>query len=116
MNISETFKKVISDTFYDKEVDIYDISEETGEELDVVRKKGNIIENSLECNVHQTSNDIVLKDYGLNIEASIMITCDNTIAEIGDILTYKEQDYIITGRLNLDSHIKLFAKLGGIDG
>ena len=43
MNISETFKKVISDTFYDKEVDIYDILEETGEELDVVRKKGNII-------------------------------------------------------------------------
>lgn len=116
MNISETFKKVISDTFYDKEVDIYDVLEETGEELDIVRKKDNIIEKSLKCNVHQTSNDLVLKDYGLNIEANIMIACDNTIAKIGDILTYKEQDYIVTGKLSLDSHIKLFAKLGGTNG
>ena len=116
MNIPETFKKAISDTFYDKEVDVYDILEETGEELDVVRKKGNIIEKSLKCNIHQTSNDLVLKDYGLNIEANIMITCDNTIAKIGDILTCKGQDYTITGKLTHDSHIKLFAKLGGTNG
>lgn len=116
MNITETFIQIISDTFYDKEVDIYDVLEETGEELDIVRKKDNIIEKSLKCNIHQTSNDLVLKDYGLNIEANIMITCDSTIAKIGDILTYKEQDYIVTGKLNFDSHTKLFAKLGGING
>lgn len=115
MNISENFKKVISDTFYDKEIDIFSTIENVGEELDVAKKKGDVIENSLKCNIHQTSNDLVLKDYGLNIEANIMITCDNTKGNIGNIITYNQVDYVITGKLTLDSHTKLFAKFGGIN-
>lgn len=59
---------------------------------------------------------MALNNYGLNIEASIMITCSKTLANENDIVTYKNLDYVITGKLILDSHIKLFAKLGGING
>lgn len=112
MNIPETFKKVIADTFYDKTIEIYEAIEDVGEELDIIRRKGNIKEPNLNCNVHSIGNEVAQKDYGLNIEANIMITCDNTSAKIGDILVYNDQNYDITGKLTPDSHTKLFAKLG----
>lgn len=111
MKISKEFEQVIADTFYDKEIDIYDIIEEIGEELDVIRKKGKIKE-KLKCNVHFIGNEIAQKDFGLNIETNIMITCDNTVAKMGDIITYNYNYYTITGILQCDSHTKVFAKLG----
>lgn len=114
MQIPGLFKKAIADTFYDKVIDIYDVVEKYGEELDVRREKGNIIQSNLRCNVQQTSKDIVLKDYGLNIEANIIITCDEVKGEIGNIISYKNQDYTTTGKLVSDSHTTLFAKLGVI--
>lgn len=112
MNIPEMFKKAIADTFYDKTVDIYETIEEIGEELDVIRKKGNIKQPNLSCNVHSIGNEVAQRDYGLNIEANIMITCSDTLAEIGDIIVYNNKNYIITGKLTPDSHIKLFANSG----
>lgn len=115
MQIPNLFKEVIKNTFYDKEIDIYETIEKTGEELDTIRTKGNLKEEKIPCNVHFIGNEVAKKDYGLNIEASIMITCDKTVAQMTDILAYLGQDYIITGKLTSDSHTKLFAKLGGID-
>lgn len=116
MQISNLFKEVIKNTFYDKEIDIYGTIEEIGEELDTIRVKGKVKESNLPCNVHFIGNDVAKKDYGLDIEANIMITCDKTIAQISDILTYLNQDYTITGKLTPDSHTKLFAKLGALSG
>lgn len=116
MQISNLFKEVIKNTFYDKKIDIFGTKEETGEELDTIMIKGEIIEKDLPCNIHFIGNDVVKKDYGLDIEANIMVTCDKSVAQISDILTYSNQDYIITGKLTPDSHTKLFAKLGGLDG
>lgn len=109
------FKQVVADTFYDKEADAYTAINDVGEELDAVIKKGDFIEN-IKCNVHQVSNESVQRDYGLAIEASIMITCDKTVAKIGDIITYRDTDYTITGILTPDSHTKIFAKLGVKNG
>ena len=112
MNISSEFKEIISSVFYDKEIDVYNIVENVGEELDCTREKGEIKQAKLSCNVHFTSNEMVKKDFGLDIEANIMVTCDTTVAQIGDIITYQNQDYTITGKLTPDSHTKLFAQLG----
>ncbi len=116
MDISTLFKQTIADIFYDKIVNIYSTKDETGEELDTIRTKGDLKEDNLSCNVHQIGNELAKKDYGLDIDANIMVTCDKTMAELGDILTYLNQDYCITGKLILDSHTKLFAKLGGLSG
>lgn len=114
MKLPEEFNEIISSIFYDKLVDIYSSNEEIGEELDAIRVKGEIKEKEISCNVHQIGNEVAKEEYGLNIEANIMVTCNNTTANIGDILTYENEDYSITGKLKPDTHIKLFAKLGGI--
>lgn len=110
MNIPEEFKNTIASVFYDKKADIYNAEEIVGEELDVERVKGKLKE-PLECNVQFIGNEVAKKDYGLDIEASIMITCKSSVGEIGDFLVYDNKDYYITGKLPLDSHIKLFARL-----
>lgn len=116
MNIQKNFKKAIADIFYDKKIDIYGTKKEIGEELDTIIVKSDLKESNLDCNIHFIGNDVAKKDYGLNIEANILVTCDKTVAKISDILTYLNQDYTITGKLTLDSHTKLFAKLGGLNG
>lgn len=116
MNIPKDFKKSIANVFYDKKINIYGTAEKIGEELDTIMVKGELKEKSIPCNIHFIGNDVVKKDYGLDIEANIMVTCDKTVAKISDILTYLDKDYTITGMLTPDSHTKIFAKLGGISG
>lgn len=115
MNIPKEFKQIIADTFYDKEVLIYNSTEEVGEELDVIKTKGTLKE-TLKCNVHQIGNKLVQQDYGLDIEADIMITCEETNALKGDLLEYANEVYTITEVLSPDSHTKIFAKVGVENG
>ena len=115
MQIPNMFKEIIKNTFYDKTVDIYEAVEETGEELDTIMVKGPIKEDKLPCNVHFIGNEVVKKEFGLDIEANILVTCNKTKADISNILTYLGQDYTITGKLPCDSHTKLFASLGGLN-
>lgn len=109
MNITEDFKNAIASVFYDKKVEVYNAEEIVGEELDVERIKGKLKE-TLECNVHFIGNEVAKKDYGLDIEANIMITCESSTGKIGEFVTYNGEDYFITGKLPLDSHTKLFAR------
>ena len=109
MQIPILFKKIIENTFYDKETFIFYPHEEVGEEMDVMLTAGEMKE-QLKCNIHQIGNEIVQQDYGLDIEANIMITCSKTIAQKGDLLEYGNKLYIITEILKPDSHIKIFAK------
>lgn len=111
MNISNEFKEAISNFFYDKSVDIYETQEIVGEEMDVTIEKGDIKQNNLKCNVHSISNEIAKRDYGLDIQANILVTCDTTVAKIGDYLVYNNTNYIVTGKLTPDSHTKLFAEV-----
>lgn len=112
MQISELFKQVISDTFYDKEVEIYNTIENVGEELDVVRSRGDLKE-KLKCNVHNVGNKVLQQDYGLDIQANIMITCSSTQAVKGDIITYNNIDYMVVEILTCDSHTKIFGDSNG---
>lgn len=115
MNIPKEFKQIIADTFYDKEVLIYNSIEEVGEELDVIKTKGTMKE-TLKCNIHQIGNKLVQQDYGLDIEANIMVTCEETNALKGDLLEYGNELYTIAEILLQDSHTKIFAKAGEENG
>lgn len=116
MELPKNFVEIISENFYDKKIDIYETAEEVGEELDSIMIKGKLKESNVPCNVHFIGKEVAKKDYGLDIEANIMVTCNKTVAEISDILTYLDKDYAITGILTPDSHTKIFAQLGGLSG
>jgi len=111
MNIPDEFKGAISDFFYDKCISVYESKEVVGEEMDVTIEKGELKQNNLKCNVHLISNEIAKRDYGLDIQANILVTCDTTVAKIGDYLLYNDADFIVTGKLTPDSHTKLFAEV-----
>ena len=103
----DLLRKTVSDNFYDKKIYIYNAIEKVGEELDVVRTKGDLKE-ELACNVHIIGDNILKQDYGLNIQANIMVTCIETLAKKGDIITYNNQDYNVVEIIKNDSHTKIF--------
>lgn len=113
MNISQEFKNAITEAFFDKEIKVYSIVEEVDEELCKTRKKGPL-KATLNCNSHVISSEAVQKDYGLSIEANIMFTCNITAAQEYDLIDFKNKTYTCTGIVENDSHIKIFAKSGGI--
>ncbi len=109
MKIPNNFKNEISKAFYDKEIDVFTPIEKVDEELSVIVEKGNIKETIL-CNAHITSKELVLKEYGLSIEASIYFSCSNTLAVENDYIDYNGITYICTAIIKKDTHTNIFAK------
>lgn len=104
MKIPETFKQVIADTFYDKDIEIW--SEGT-----IKDDEGSVIENgklekidSFKGNFQFSTREYIQQEYGKEIEANAIVTCDKTVAEIGNILVYNNNDYIIKSLVLSDSH------------
>ena len=104
MKIPETFKQVIADTFYDKDIEIW--SEGT-----IKDDEGSVIENgklekidSFKGNFQFSTREYIQQEYGKEIEANAIVTCDKTVAEIGNILIYNNNDYIIKSLVLSDSH------------
>ena len=64
----------IMDFFYDKTIEVYSPKEEVDEELNITTVRGDLKE-TFKGNMNHISKEAVLRDYGLNIEASIIITC-----------------------------------------
>lgn len=109
MEIPNNFKSEISKVFYDKEISIFSQIEKVDEELSLTVEKGNIKE-TLFCNAHITSKELVLKEYGLDIEASIYFSCSNTLAVENDYIDYNGVTYICTAVIKKDTHTNIFAK------
>lgn len=105
-------RNAVSDTFYDKTVELYNTVEVVGEELDAIRQKGELKE-KIQCNVHTIGDKVLKQDYGLDIQANIMLTCSSTKAIKGDIITYNNQDYKVVEILVKDTHIKIFGDSNG---
>lgn len=112
MKIPETFKKAIEDTFYDKDIEIW--SEGT-----IKDDEGSVIENgklekidSFKGNFQFSTREYIQQEYGREIEANAIVTCDKTVAEIGNILVYSNNDYTIKSLITSDSHTTILV-LGG---
>ena len=112
MKIPETFKQVIADTFYDKDIEIW--SEGT-----IKDDEGSVIENgklekidSFKGNFQFSTREYIQQEYGREIEANAIVTCDKTVAEIGNILVYNKDDYTIKSLIVGDSHTTILV-LGG---
>lgn len=112
MKIPETFKQVIADTFYDKDIEIW--SEGT-----IKDDEGSVIENgklekidSFKGNFQFSTREHIQQEYGKEIEANAIVTCDKTVAEISNILVYNNNDYTIKSLITGDSHTTILV-LGG---
>lgn len=107
MQIPDLFKKTIADTYYDKEIEIWSSGTIQDDEGSVVGNgKQKKIDNFM-GNFQFTTREYIQQEYGKEIEANAIVTCDKTIAKIGDILVYNNNEYDIKSVLHSDSHTTL---------
>lgn len=59
---------------------------------------------SFKGNFQFTTREYIQQEYGKEIEANAIVTCAKTIAEIGNILVYNNEDYTIKSLITGDSH------------
>lgn len=107
MNIPNNFKKAIANTFYDKDIEIWTkgiIKDDEGTEIG----NGKLDKiDSFKGNFQFTTREYIQKVYGLEIEANAIVTCEKTMAKIGNILVYNSNDYTIKSKITGDSHTTL---------
>lgn len=107
MQIPDLFKKAISNTFYDKDIEIWSSGEIIDDEGAVIGSgKVEKIDN-FKGNFQYSTREYIQQEYGQEIEANAIVTCDKTVAKIGDILVYNEKEYIIKANPISDSHTTL---------
>lgn len=112
MKIPDEFKQVIADTFYDKDIEVWTHGTIKDDEGAVIRKgKVDKIDN-FKGNFQFTTREYIQKVYGLEIEANAIVTCDKTVAQIGNILAYNSNDYTIKSKITGDSHTILLVNGG----
>lgn len=107
MKIPNEFKKVISDTFYDKDIEIWTegtIRDDEGADIGTGKVKKI---DSFKGNFQFTTREYIRQEYGKEIEANAIVTCNKTIAQIGNILVYNSNNYEIKSKITGDSHTTL---------
>lgn len=104
MKVSVEFKRAIADTFYDKDIEIWTegrIKDDEGS--DIGTGKVEKID-SFKGNFQFKTREYIQQEYGREIEANAIVTCDKVNAEIGNILVYNNNDYTIKSIITGDSH------------
>lgn len=107
MNIPDLFKQAIKNTFYDKKIGIWSSGTITDDEGAVI---GNGKQKEIESfmgNFQYSTREYIQQEYGKEIKANAIVTCDKTIAKSGDILVYNNKEYEIKSVVPSDSHITL---------
>lgn len=107
MQIPDLFKKAISDTFYDKDIEIWTSGTIKDDEGAVIGDGKQDKIDEFKGNFQFTTREHIQQEYGKEIEANAIVTCDKTVAKIGDIVVYNGNDYEIKSKINSDSHTTL---------
>lgn len=110
MQITDLFKQAIKDTFYDKKIEIWTSGTITDDEGAIIEngKKEKI--DAFDGNFQYSTREYIQQEYGKEIEANAIVTCDKTIAKIGDILAHEGKDYIIKANPKYDTHTTLLVE------
>lgn len=110
MNIPETFKQAIADTFYDKDIEIWTegtIKDDEGATIG----NGKLEKiDSFKGNFQFSTREYIQQEYGREIEANAIVSCDKANAEIGNILVYNNADYAIKSLIIGDSHTTILVE------
>lgn len=112
MKIPVEFKQAIADVFYDKDIEIWIEETIKDDEGSVVGKGKKDKIDSFKGNFQFSTREYIQQEYGREIEANVIVTCDKANAEIGNILVYNNNDYVIKSLISGDSHTTILA-LGG---
>lgn len=104
MKIPNLFKQVIADTFYDKDIEIWTSRTIKDDEGAVVENGKQDKIDSFKGNFQFKTREYIQQQYGKEIEANAIVACDKTVAKIGDILVYNDNDYVIKSKIIPDSH------------
>ena len=107
MQIPDLFKQVIADTFYDKDIEIWSSGTATDDEGAVIGSGKVEKIDSFKGNFQFSTREYIQQEYGREIEANAIVTCDKTVAKIGDILVYNNKEYMIKANPPCDSHTTL---------
>lgn len=110
MKLPNEFKKVIADTFYDKDIEIWSSGTIKDDEGAIVGEGKKEKIDSFKGNFQFSTKEYIQQEYGKEIEANAIVTCDKTVAKIGDILVYDNKDYIIKANPSSDSHVIFLVK------
>ena len=104
MKIPDEFKQAIADTFYDKDIEIWTSGTIKDDEGAVVGNGKLKKIDSFKGNFQFSTREYIQQEYGKEIEANAIVTCDKTVAEIGNILVYNNKEYTIKSLVPFDSH------------
>ena len=118
MKIPKEFVKVISDTFYDKELKIMttEKQEEKDDEGCIIETERSIEKELIKGNFQFSTIEKIQQEYGKEMIAECVVTCEDTQATEDDILLYQDKKYEIKAVIPYDSHKKiLLHKVGGLD-
>lgn len=116
MNIPGEFKRAIADTFYDKDMEIWNTGKIKTSEGAVIGTGKKEKVDSFKGNLQFKTREYIQQEYGKEIEANAIVTCDKTVAKIGDMLVYNGKDYTIIGIVPSDSHITLIVNGSDTNG
>ena len=115
MKIPEIFKQTIANTFYDKDIEIWTSGTIKDNEGSVVGDGKVEKIDSIKGNFQFSTREYIKQEYGKEIEANAIVTCEKTVAEIGNILVYNNEDYTIKSLVTSDSHITILVE-GDVNG
>lgn len=115
MEIPESFKRAIADTFYDKDIEIWGQTKVEDDEGAMVKNGKTEKIDSFKGNFQFKTREKIKHEYGEEIEANAIATCDRTKAKIGDILVYNGKEYEIKSIIPSDSHTTLIVFGGETD-
>ena len=115
MQISNLFKEAIKNTFYDKKVEIWTSGTIVDDEGAVVENGKETLVETLVCNFQFKTREKIQQEYGNEIEANAIVTCEVTKAKIGDIAFYNNEEYYIKSKIVSDSHTTLLVYGGGVN-
>lgn len=110
MKIPEEFKKVIADTFYDKDIEIWTSGTIKDDEGAVIGNGKLEKIDAFKGNFQFSTREYIQQEYGKEIEANAIVTCDKTVAEIGNILVYNDKEYEVKSLVPSDSHITILVE------
>lgn len=107
MKIPNKFKQVIANTFYDKDIEIWTEGTIKDNEGSVIKEGKQEKIDEFKGNFQFKTREYIQQEYGKEIEANAIVTCDKTITKIGNILVYNDNDYTIKSIIVSDSHTTL---------
>lgn len=110
MQIPKVFKQAIADTFYDKDIEIWTSGIIKDDEGSVIGEGKLERIDSFKGNFQFSTREYIQQEYGKEIQANAIVTCNETKAKIGNILIYDNEEYTIKSLVPSDSHITLLVE------